>query len=1728
MASMSINGVVSGMDWESMIDELITNAARPAQVQVNKKTDLTNKKSLFEEMKVMVNAISSSMSALKMPSTYKAKEIEIENIGSTGSYKSVLTATVNADAEVNVYDLVVNQIATAQTNRSNQIKDSTLSNTLGSLTDNKIYISAAGQKVGIEVKADDTLHTLRSRINTTLKTLDTPLNITSYVTDNRLMIKSDYTGLGNDTVEETITYNPNGYNRLSNILVDDSNKANLSIQGYTQGKDYAVVTGDYGTEIRWNRNNDTGEVKLGKSVKLGYTMDSSDVYQSTGTYNSSEAEISGFNIIDNGTLSQRAKIVDDYGNEYYYGKDFTITNNKVVWLESAVDDTPTTNEPDAYTVTYTKTDTISSNISGTKDATDTTYTSEPDSYIVRYDDKAQGSEEFTKNKSSGYYDDITLDFSKISELYKNTTGSDLQILPVTHNSGNTSYIIDPSDSSLFKVTSGGTTYEYGKDFLIRTKNNSSDIANASWEIVWGGGTVVSDYASAKDISGTPAAKPTSGSITFSMSYDYDYTRIARVNASDNDKLLTTVFGSDFDTSKFDSSKLTIRGYTYGTDFEVDSDGEIKWLNKTSTTSSRDDPVSSTDFTALTTAYKNAYGSSSIPTVTLTDSDGVLRTYLDPEDSSVFTMTSGSNTYEYGKDYVIRVNDDRNGYTISWAITDDANGDGSTDINDASTVVTTYTKYKDLTTYGMQAAPSDGDNYNLSFSKDVTTTTKGDVNKTDTNKTLSSILSGASVPASDYGTSALTITDGTYTYTYGTDYTIDSSGNISWIEHDTGAPDDYTVTYTPASWANNVSYGSYKYDTEGAIGYSYDQLASLIGVGTLTNSSSGFQYMDLADNDTVSVTINGEEAVYGQNYVLRKNGTAINNPGCVIFETRANRIKEYRDAHSPVIAEDTSVNTSYSGNVPFNVSYSFSAAKDSTTESTVLSSFTSDYSAGKVTADKITVKGSNGLVYTYNASVTTENALNSLGSGEFAIIDGAIKFKPAGTVSNHPEEGVGYKLIYESFDALTASDTYSGSSSQEISITVDSGKGNYNDTSLSYEQILSDTGLTASSSDSDFAKYFTLTDGNNTSYTYGTDFTITQGSDTDGTSGEHNVMINWINAPANPNFTLTYTGRGEGGGEILEFSVERGNTDSINEAPEYSLFEDGTTIINYGGKSFYEGVDFDVTEDDDGNAQISWITGTDYEWYYPTPGSNYTINLTDSNGDNYSYTARRNSSDSVNIMDGSGLTTANGSITSINYNLDSYDLSSTETDSDGKTDTQKAREILGASVGSIDSSGNVSISWTQPATTSRTLPDYFTELTVSYSHDANTFELSDDAGGALLQALGFTDSNGDYQNFTAAQDAELVLDGETITRSENYLSDDYGNALIKGTAITLKGPGHVSLDISQDAEKAVESIQTFVDNYNSLMSWMNTRMTEKQLDKDSAATVDSDDFRMRWGLLHGNSLLRQTKSQMRTITSQNFTFSFTQRNSSEEIYGTMAHNGLKTVSTLRLRIGTKYVDVSIEPTDTLKDIVAKINDDTKGGPMNDIYYDDQGNKLATPLLKAEVANDLLIINSTDGSEITMSGTAAMNALKMNYTYRGLYQLGIATTSTDYGKSGELEFDTSKFMEALEDNSDEVQTLMLKFASEMDSWLKSMTTTSASGETSGTLTRQIEDLDTRINTINEYLEKYQDRLDRMEERLRTQYASAEDNFAKLSQQANSIASILQMMTNSSSSSSSSTSS
>ncbi|MBQ7562218.1 MAG: flagellar filament capping protein FliD [Synergistaceae bacterium] len=1290
MASMSISGVVSGMDWDSMIDSIIESAAEPAQVQVNKKTNLTRKKSLFEEMKVMVQSIQTSMTSLKLPSTYSAKEIEIERLDSNSSYKGVLTATVNADAEVSVHEVEVTQIARAQTNRSSQITSSTIASNLSNygLTDSTLYISAGGQKIGVDVYSTDSLQALKSRINNTLKTLDNPMNITAYVSDNRLLLRSDYTGTGETSVEETINYSLNGYNKLSDILVTEGQESNLSINGYTQGTDYVVVNTPEGSEIRWNLYEDTDEVKLGKSITATYQFGAGDVFDSSvlditqkkGSSSESTTSVSSLLGFTPGNY-ENLKIKGSDGTLYKYGRDFTINDSGAVeWLTSAT----VTNEPDSYTVSYAKNLTVSNDIT----------------------------------MGSGKDADITSNFYSLSALktaYYNEFGIDLPTEELTASNGKTYTYI--SDDVNFTIDG----YEYGRDFVLR-QNSTSHIA-----IGWGGGYVAEAYAKEHSIDTSEMIIPDEGD-TYTIKFNHTYSA-----AGDSTTDLSTLLG-----------------------YDVSSD------------------------------YEN---------VVIKDSDG--------------------NIYEYGTDYTIT--------------------DG---------VLTWHTR-----------------------------------------------------------NSRINPTDGT----------------------------EYSFIYTSAEPIK----------------------------ASLTSS-------DLVDED-------------------------------------------------------------------------------------------------------------------------------------------------------YPDE---YYLNLEATDG-------------EIS----SGSTNY----LSWDQIESEIDTT---DDDVMDLYFTVKDSNNNIYKYGTDYTID--SDSSG-----NLILKWdIDEDEIPaNFTVTYTGHTTGvdsGGETLNVNLTRSYTDDIlwassSDIPYYSKFEGGTTTITQGGKTFYEGVDFDIVDDGNGRAQVQWATDSGYEWYLPASGANtrYTINLTSSDGTAYTYSAVRDYQDTINLGD-YGFTSVNGAITSVTYQGSSthtYDLTATETDDEGNV-TYTQRENMQKEIGAYYNEGTnggvkvFNFNWVTPDRTANSLPASGDSLTVSYEYDANTFELSDSDDDALLKALGFLNSSGelDEDNYTAAQNAKLILDGDNeIERSSNYIGASYENEIdeLKGVTLTLKGTGIVSLDIAHDAEKAVESIQTFVDGYNDLMNWINTRMTESQVDEDTAATVDSDDFRMRWGLLHGNSLLRNTKSQMRNILAQNFTFSFTQRVSSQEIYGTMAHNGLKSDSTLRLRIGTKYVDVPIYTGDTITDIANRVNDPTNTD-MRAIFYDDDGNLLEQPLLKATAENDVFVINSTSEDEITMSGTAAMNALKMNYTYKGLYQVGIATTSTDYGKSGELEFDTSKFMEALEDNPTEVQDLMVKFAGEMDTWLKSMLTTSASGETKGTLSRQIDDIQTQIDSINEYLENYQERLDRMEESLRSKYAAAEDRIAQLSQKASSIAAILNQLNGNASNSSSSTSS
>ncbi len=654
---------------------------------------------------------------------------------------------------------------------------------------------------------------------------------------------------------------------------------------------------------------------------------------------------------------------------------------------------------------------------------------------------------------------------------------------------------------------------------------------------------------------------------------------------------------------------------------------------------------------------------------------------------------------------------------------------------------------------------------------------------------------------------------------------------------------------------------------------------------------------------------------------------------------------------------------------------------------------------------------------------------------------------------------------------------------------------------------------------------TIKDSDGFTYNSGDDFRVS------GTS------IQWLKAAPDAGKTYTveyeYTAVADDNA-VFDIAMTRGNADTLTWKNDVSYDDlSGQTLVikTASGKTCYEGADFTVAKDGDGKAVVNWTANS--AWIMPDPDETYTLQALASDGTTTALaTGTRTKGDTVDF-EAAGFTTHTGTITDVTY---------TQTKEDGEEETFS---LLYKTVGGSEALENPylavepdgkTLNWkVRPAGDPITPPANSADLTVSYTYADTEFSLDDDGSG-LLSALGLDLT--DEEHYTAAQDAVVLIDGNEVEISANYI--DYDNDILKGVRLDFKGVGIVSVDVTQDTDKTVESINTFVESYNTLMDWINVRSSEKQVNTDysedsTTLSRNSDDFHTSWGLLYGNSYLRNTKAALRSVISQNYDFTFKSRTSSEPVYGDMGYNGIKRTTlangtevdgstTLRIKVGDHTANITITSSDTLESIRDKINSEDPDPDTNEawsLHYNDEDKNLSAEELakkrqnyvKAEIVDGKLVIKqgSTAGSnEVSLSGTTALNALKMNTTYKGLYQIGIETTSDNYGISGELEFNSQKFLDAMEENPEETEQLMLAFARKMDTQVKSML--QSSGGYSGTLKTEITNLETQITSIDEYLKKFQDRLDRMEENLRSQYAAAEDRIAKLSQQASSISGIL----------------
>ena len=184
-----ISGLSSGIDFKSLVDQIITLDRRPA-VKWQATLDANAKRrEAYEQYRTALNALKTASDSLKTGSAFDA--FSTTSNGTDASGRNVLSAAALAGSVPGQYKVEVTSLAAAQKTIGTVGQTST-STALG-LTGTLVI---GGQNVVID--ATDTLNGIRDKINLVTGTTNVQASVVSAnATDNRLVLGGMKTGLAN-------------------------------------------------------------------------------------------------------------------------------------------------------------------------------------------------------------------------------------------------------------------------------------------------------------------------------------------------------------------------------------------------------------------------------------------------------------------------------------------------------------------------------------------------------------------------------------------------------------------------------------------------------------------------------------------------------------------------------------------------------------------------------------------------------------------------------------------------------------------------------------------------------------------------------------------------------------------------------------------------------------------------------------------------------------------------------------------------------------------------------------------------------------------------------------------------------------------------------------------------------------------------------------------------------------------------------------------------------------------------------------------------------------------------------------------------------------------------------------------------------------------------------------------------------------------------------------------
>jgi flagellar hook-associated protein 2 len=182
---MQLDGLATGMDTTSVIDQLVALEQRPILNYQQEISELEMTKGAWRDVNSRLDKLEDKTTDLKLSSTYNSRSTSSSN-------EEVVTASASNDANEANYSITVNNVASTQRISGNRLDDSLTAikniTGFGSIAaGNNIQVNG----IDITINDSDTLADISNKIN------DTEAGISASIVDNHLVLESTDTGKEN-------------------------------------------------------------------------------------------------------------------------------------------------------------------------------------------------------------------------------------------------------------------------------------------------------------------------------------------------------------------------------------------------------------------------------------------------------------------------------------------------------------------------------------------------------------------------------------------------------------------------------------------------------------------------------------------------------------------------------------------------------------------------------------------------------------------------------------------------------------------------------------------------------------------------------------------------------------------------------------------------------------------------------------------------------------------------------------------------------------------------------------------------------------------------------------------------------------------------------------------------------------------------------------------------------------------------------------------------------------------------------------------------------------------------------------------------------------------------------------------------------------------------------------------------------------------------------------------